>query len=210
MQDELLPLFPLQLVLLPRMVLPLHIFEERYKEMMSEVLTSGGEFGVLQATANGVVNTGCTATVEQVIRRYPDGRMDLLAVGRRRFEVFTLNDDRSFLRGTAQFFDDEDPVPADEQLRAKAALIYEAARKAAPSLELEELDMDDDQLSFQIARSIADLTVKQVLLSSKSENDRLRRIIETLPVELQRQQQSLHIREVAPKNGHGKHHVELE
>ncbi len=109
MQDGLLPLFPLQVVLLPGSPLPLHIFEDRYKEMIGEVLRDKLEFGVVLASEKGIVNTGCTATIDRVLKEYPDGRLDILARGRRRFEVLLLNDERSFLRGAVEFFDDDEP-----------------------------------------------------------------------------------------------------
>src|ERR1700726_1603725 len=115
MQDELLPLFPLQVVLFPRTSLPLHIFEERYKQMIGEVLRGKAEFGVVLAGEKGIVNTGCTASVEKVVKTYPDGRMDLITIGRRRFEIILLNDEKSYLRGAVEFFDDEgaQPIPPE-------------------------------------------------------------------------------------------------
>src|SRR5690349_24929038 len=111
MQQGLLPLFPLQVVLLPGSELPLHIFEDRYKEMIGEVLREKREFGVVLASEKGIVNTGCTATVDRVLREYPDGRMDILTRGRRRFEILLLNEERPFLRGAVEFFDDDEPDP---------------------------------------------------------------------------------------------------
>src|SRR5579871_3829993 len=96
MQSGLLPLFPLQVVLLPGGELPLHIFEDRYKEMIGEVIRDRLEFGVVLANDKGIVNTGCTATVEKILRQYSDGRMDILARGRRRFEIVMLNDERNY------------------------------------------------------------------------------------------------------------------
>ena len=87
MAPVLIPLFPLSLVLLPAMPLPLHIFEERYKQMMSEIIPKEGEFGVVLAKDEGTINIGCTASVRRVMRRYEDGRMDLLAIGQRRFRI---------------------------------------------------------------------------------------------------------------------------
>ena len=78
---EYLPLFPLDVVLFPEMVLPLHIFEERYKEMIAECLQDNSPFGVLYAHDDRVATIGCTAEVSQVIKQYPDGRLDLVAVG---------------------------------------------------------------------------------------------------------------------------------
>src|SRR5438046_6307691 len=111
MQQGLMPLFPLHVVLFPGEQLPLHIFEERYKEMIGEALREHTEFGVVLASEKGIVNTGCTATVDQVLREYPDGRMDILTRGRRRFEILLLNDERTFLRGAVEFFDDDEPEP---------------------------------------------------------------------------------------------------
>src|SRR4051812_35174839 len=101
--QEWLPLFPLQVVLLPEGELPLHIFEERYKEMIQEVIRDHIEFGVVLANEKGILNTGCTAIIEKVLGEYPDGRLDILTAGRRRFEILRLNDERSFLRGAVDF-----------------------------------------------------------------------------------------------------------
>src|SRR5215472_1993877 len=120
MQQGLLPLFPLQVVLLPGGELPLHIFEDRYKEMIGEILRDRQEFGVVLASEKGLVNTGCTATVDRVLRRYPDGRMDIVARGRRRFEILLLNDERSYLRGSVDFFDDEQATTASPEIRKRA------------------------------------------------------------------------------------------
>jgi len=84
MRDILLPLFPLELVLLPEEPLPLHIFEERYREMIGECLrakTSGfgrQDFGVVLAKGQAISNVGCSAQIVTVTRKYDDGRMDIL------------------------------------------------------------------------------------------------------------------------------------
>ena len=79
------------------------------------------EFGVVLANEKGIVNTGCTATIDKVLREYPDGRMDILTRGRRRFEILLLNDERSFLRGAVEFFDDdEDARPPRRSVQKRA------------------------------------------------------------------------------------------
>ena len=85
--SRLLPLFPLQLVVFPGSAVPLHIFEERYREMVGEAEAAGSEFGIVLAKDDGIVNTGCTVIVEDVLERYPDGRFDVLTRGQRRFEI---------------------------------------------------------------------------------------------------------------------------
>src|SRR5260370_2772357 len=137
MQPGLLPLFPLQVVLLPGTELPLHIFEDRYKEMIGEVLKEHHEFGVVLANEKGIVNTGCTATVDKVLREYPDGRMDILTRGRRRFEIVLLNDERSYLRGTVEFFDDDETEPAPPDIQKRAIDGYNELQALSSSSPLE-------------------------------------------------------------------------
>src|SRR5258708_6089435 len=81
MTTEHIPLFPLAVVLLPGMTLPLHIFEPRYKRMMKTVIDEETPFGVVLARENGIATVGCTATVRNVARTYPDGRMDIVTSG---------------------------------------------------------------------------------------------------------------------------------
>ena len=84
MPSRTIPLFPLHVVVFPRMPLPLHIFEERYKEMTGAAIRDNSEFGIVLAKAHGIVNAGCTVTVEKVLQMYADGRMDILTRGQRR------------------------------------------------------------------------------------------------------------------------------
>src|SRR5436305_9565323 len=77
MQQDLLPLFPLHMVLLPGAPAGLHIFEERYKEMIGEAVDRSTEFGIVLAHEKGLVNTGCSASIREVKQKYEDGRMDI-------------------------------------------------------------------------------------------------------------------------------------
>lgn len=101
----LIPLFPLNVVLLPGTQLPLHIFEERYKEMIGEAIRDESPFGVVLGIDRGVVNLGCTARIERVLEKTPDGQMDILTLGESRFEIATLLQDRSFLQAEVSFLD---------------------------------------------------------------------------------------------------------
>ncbi|PYT15632.1 MAG: ATP-dependent protease La domain-containing protein [Acidobacteria bacterium] len=204
MQPGMLPLFPLQVVLLPGSQLPLHIFEDRYKEMIGEVIRDQQEFGVVLANEKGIVNTGCTAIVDKVLRQYPDGRMDILAYGRRRFEIVLLNDERSYLRGSVEFFDDEEfePVPPDIQKRAIDG--YNQLQALSSSEPLESSETEGQQLSFRLAQPVPDLTFRQVLLATRSEAERLRQLADFFPTYLIRQRRIQHVKEVAPRNGYGR------
>ncbi len=201
-----LPLFPLQVVLLPDAELPLHIFEDRYKELIAEVLREKIEFGVVLANERGIVNTGCTATVERVLREYPDGRLDILTLGRRRFEIERVNEERAFLRGEVDYFDDDDTkdgAPPQDDSRARAIAGYNELRALTGDAPLAAAEAQDPQLSFRLARPIQDLGLRQALLTARSEAERLRQLAEFLPAFLIRQRRIERVKQVAPRNGHG-------
>jgi len=191
-------------VLLPDAELPLHIFEDRYKEMIAEVLRDKVEFGVVLANERGIVNTGCTATIERVLREYPDGRLDILTLGRRRFEIERVNEERAFLRGEVDYFDDDDveTLPEDES-RARAIAGYNELRSLTAESPLPSSETFDQQLSFRLARPIQDLGLRQALLTARSEAERLRQLAEFLPAFLIRQRRIERVKQVAPRNGHG-------
>ena len=128
--SRLLPLFPLQLVAFPGSAIPLHIFEERYKQMVGEAETSGTEFGIVLAKDNGIVNAGCTVVVEKVTERYPDGRFDVVARGQRRFSLISIDQEKDYLRGEVDYFDDDDWEAATPELRAKALAACRQVRAA--------------------------------------------------------------------------------
>jgi len=208
MRSDLLPLFPLQVVLLPGAELPLHIFEDRYKEMIREVTRDHTEFGVVLASEKGIVNTGCSATVDQVLRQYPDGRMDILTRGRRRFEIVLLNEERSFLRGSVDFFDDEDVEPPSLEIRQRAIEGFNQLQSLESNTPYDAIDALSSLLSFRLAEPVMDLNFRQLLLAMRSETERLRKLAEFFPVFLNRQRHIQHIKEVGPRNGHGHRRAE--
>ncbi|MEJ7606182.1 MAG: LON peptidase substrate-binding domain-containing protein [Bryobacteraceae bacterium] len=202
MPEALLPIFPLELVLLPGTSLPLHIFEDRYKEMIEEAMRDRTEFGVVQASEKGILNIGCTATVEEISNQYPDGRLDIITHGRRRFEINLLNQEKSYLRAAVSFFDDEDAESAPLDLKALAV----AGFRALQSNEDDSSDppgYDDPRLSFAVARLIPDLHFRQLMLAIRSETERLKRLAEYLPEYVVKVKRTAHAQAVAPKNGHG-------
>src|SRR6266567_8466394 len=110
--NTLLPLFPLDLVLLPGVPLPLHIFEPRYKEMIAECLDHQSVFGIIRTKEESLATIGCTAEIMNVLKKYPDGRMNILAEGKKRFEVLQVNQERAFLRADVFYLHDEDDPAA--------------------------------------------------------------------------------------------------
>lgn len=203
MPEPLLPLFPLGMVLLPGAPLPLHIFEDRYKEMIGEVVRDRTEFGVVQAGEKGILNIGCSAIVDQVVNRYPDGRLDVVAVGRRRFEITDLDQTRAFLQATVQFFDDELEPAVPPQLQVTAVAGANALLAVEGRNDEFLSDYSVPLLSFKVANHISDLPLRQTLLAMRSEAERLRQLNEFLPPYIARVKRTMHVRKVAPTNGHG-------
>lgn len=202
MSTELLPLFPLSLVLLPAMALPLHIFEERYKEMMSDIVPAGVEFGVVLAKEGGIVNIGCTARVERILRSYPDGRLDLIAVGQRRFQIESLDENKSYLRAEVEFFNDDDATEVPPELHEKAVAAYRLL--AENPADEEESGLDLVRVSFQLAQLITDLDKRQTVLALRSEVKRLEYLIRVIPEYLVQRERATRARKLAPLNGHPK------
>jgi Lon protease-like protein len=208
MPEGLLPLFPLEVVLLPRAPLPLHIFEERYKEMIGLCLDESREFGVVLARGNGVLRAGCTASIDRVVERYDDGRLDILCYGVSRFEIISIETDRSYFQADVRYFEDDDRRPArqaaireaDERRREFARLVNE---------EPSSVDLEDPQLSFLLAQISPDLNFRQMLLQLRSEADRMDRVAEHLASLIERQKTREVMGKVARANGHGKHLPEI-
>ena len=176
--SSLLPIFPLELVLLPGVPLPLHIFEPRYKEMIAECLEQKKPFGVVRASSDGVADIGCTAEIMSVTKKYDDGRMDILTRGVERFEVIHVNEDRSFLQAEISVVQDEDEAgkPAAQMVTQAVRLHAEIAKLAGA--ELSGPDQHAGNLSFLLAGSLPlDLDFKQSLLSTLSEAKRLEAVV---------------------------------
>ena len=205
MSTQVIPLFPLSLVLLPGMPLPLHIFEERYKEMMSDVIPVEGEFGVVLAKDDGIVNIGCTATVVNVVRKYPDGRLDVVAAGQRRFRIQSLQGEKSYLRAEVEYFDDEDVKEVSPDLRRKAgAALRQLAEVEPPQVPLEKIEAAA-RLSFQMGQLVSDLDKRQTILSLRSEVERLEYLVKIVPEHITQRKYMALAKRVGPQNGHAKH-----
>ena len=205
MPEPLLPLFPLGVVLFPRTNLPLHIFEDRYKIMIGQAIDDGSEFGVVWARDKGIMNTGCTALVRDVAKKYDDGRMDILTVGRRRFELIELDNELDYTRGLVEYFDDDDPLEIVRREYIERAIRgYYSCRALAGGEDLPEPDLNDPKLSFQLAQAIQEPEFRQIMLMLRSEADRLKRLAEFFPVYLHKEKRAEFIRDIAPRNGYAK------
>jgi Lon protease-like protein len=171
------PLFPLGLVLLPGEVVPLHIFEERYKLMIGECLDEEREFGIVWVADDGVKETGCAARVTQLLERTDDGRMNILVQGTTPFRLQRRIEDLPYPAGDIELLDEqEDDVAvdgiADSAARDRYAEIVERVTDSRPSDEdLTELDAYGMAATLEFG-----LEAKQDLLELRSEQERLQRL----------------------------------
>lgn len=183
MERQIIPLFPLDVVLFPQMPLPLHIFEPRYREMIGECLEKQHPFGVLFAGEGRLHSVGCTADIVEVLKQYDDGRMDILTRGSRRFLVEAYSEERTFLQGKVRFLEEAAPGPDDKDagLRQKAVRFLKnillAVSREAEAGQLEKLDAA--QLSYLIAASGGfNAGEKQSFLEINDPRERLSRQLE--------------------------------
>ena len=174
-----LGLFPLPLVLLPTEQVPLHIFEDRYKELIGECLEDEEEFGLVYADDDGIREIGTRAGVIHVLTRFEDGRMNVVVEGRERFRLVELTEGRSFQTAEVDALDDaHDPAESDTVERARA--LFGRLRELTGS-EVEVPESETPQLSYALAARVELAPeLKLELLAEVSERVRLERVCELL------------------------------
>jgi Lon protease-like protein len=204
---ERFPLFPLGIVLLPSEVVPLHIFEERYKLMIGECLESDGEFGIVWLSDDGLREVGCTARITQVLAELEDGRLNILVAGGRAFRLMRRIDDMPYPAGDVQMLDEAEPAEAEDDDAAAAELAAEARERYADLVEHvtdERPSADDleDLDAYGMAATIEfDAGSKQDLLELRSERERLARVRDLFVSTMKRISESEKAGELAKSNG---------
>ncbi len=209
-----MPLFPLDLVLLPGAALPLHIFEPRYREMIGECLAQKREFGVVRvetlAEAGGqiqikeqrVADVGCTAQIVSVPKTYDDGRLDILTRGMQRFEILSVDTSRAFLQADVVYLPDESTSLAVDDM-TKAITLHAEILTLAGTRPESSATIEEGLLSFHLASSLPlDLDFKQRLLETSSENARIQALISFFESVLPNLRRATHARKKAGGNGH--------
>ena len=201
-----IPIFPLDLVLFPGIPLPLHIFEERYKLMVQECLEHRSEFGVVMTREDGVAAVGCTAAIVQVVKRYPDGRMDILAVGRAPFQMNDVFDEKPYLEATVEYLEEEallEPPAPSGQLLSLYEQCYAIIHGRAPQLDGAPPGVP---ITFLIASELPlELEYKQELLETRSEAERQENLREKMEKWLPTLEKLDRLKRRAGGNGHGPH-----
>jgi ATP-dependent Lon protease len=204
MRPERIPLFPLNVVLLPGAELPLHIFEPRYRDMVKNCLEEKSEFGMLLSLPKGVARVGCTAEIKAVVQRYEDGRMDILTAGRAPFRVVELFTKDPLLEGHVDYLDDRE-TPANPRIQRELVELFEACHTLIFDDYPKSLEgVSTEELSYLVAATLPmDLLWKQQILELRSEADRQERLVAYLREWAPHLQKSEALRQRARGNGHG-------
>ena len=193
-------LFPLNLVLVPGEQAPLHIFEPRYRELISECLDFGNDFGLLLEDDEGMREVGTRCKVVEVIDRFPDGRLNVVVEATERFQLLEVTDGRTFRTAEIETLPDESDTPLEDEV--EEVLAAYARVVAAAEAELEDLDLDADSVAYQIAARIDFGTeVKQGLLELRSERERVIKLAPMLNQAAEAVEREREIRTRAAGNG---------
>jgi len=179
------PLFPLQLVVLPSEVVPLHIFEERFKTMIGECIANDGEFGVVWLADDGLHEIGCACHIERVLETLEDGRMNILTRGTRPFRVVERQSHLPYPAGVIEFLDDAVET-LDVELRQQAQAVYADLVHKATDKQPEEEQLLEMSAYDMAATVDFGLDAKQSLLDLRSENARLRQVTRLFRAALKR------------------------
>ena len=203
-----IPLFPLGLVLLPDMRLPLHIFEERYKQMISECLADHRPFGIVLFDGQSIHTVGCMARIDAVIKRYEDGRLDIMALGAERFVIRELVEERAYMEARVFFFDDAEKVSPDDNLEE----VVETAMNLLKEVDGIDIGFDPSDLGGrispkQLSFAIASLegfapAERQGILEMTSPSERLKKCLQALSRIVARNRLTREIQKMIGGNGH--------
>ena len=204
-EENVIGLFPLQLVVVPGEVVPLHIFEERYKRLVGET-REGGEFGIVLADEDSLRECGCTVRVAEVLEEHDDGRLNILVEGRRRFRLVEVREpedpEAEYLSGLVEYYEDAEPG-APEALRNG---VLEVFRKMLVLMDVEtpRPPVGEGPLSFRVAAAVDfGAPLKQELLESLSEEQRLETLLLVMDTLLPRLELHKEREEAIRGNGKG-------
>ena len=194
------PLFPLGLVLLPGELVPLHIFEERYKQMIGECLDQEREFGILWLADDELKDVGCAARITRVLEQFDDGRMNILVEGTTPFRLERRIGDLDYPAGDVELLDDEPGADdaALERTRTTYADLVEEVTDSRP-----EAEALSGLSAYGMAATVdINPAAKQALLELRSEPARLEQLEGLFAEALRRIRTATRVAEQASGNGH--------
>jgi Lon protease-like protein len=199
------------MVLLPKMRVPLHIFEERYREMVDQCLENNQPFGIVYYNGSNFRSAGCSAGIIKLIKRYDDGRKDILIEGKKRFYLESIDDSGLYLKSTVRYFDDcgtENAEHEAQRLKDEAIdLFSRLAELNNKSLDREFLQsMDPGEFSFLLSASdLFNVEERQESLESSSTANRIQNLITSAKRSIRRSEANQKLLEILGDNSDIRH-----
>ncbi len=206
-ETDRIPLFPLGIVVLPGMAAPLHIFEERYKQMIARCRKNEEDFGVIYYDGSNMAAAGCTVRITKIAKEYGDGRLDIITLGQRRFEVEKLHDQKAYFEATITYFDDE--FEADNERIAELAQELKTLLKKL--FKMHSQNPDFRRIELLDARSLSFLTAfhdafspqeKQRFLETRYLGERLEKGVRVIQKIIERVKINKDINKIIHNNGY--------
>jgi ATP-dependent Lon protease len=220
-----LPLFPLPVVLFPGVPLPLHIFEPRYRQMLTDIRVSNNLFGLVyfdSSTSDDDIpragQIGCVAEVNET-QSFPDGRSNILTIGIIRFQIesYVERGDPYLVAKVSYLEDNEEDPAAQADSAHEVAETFSRIAQAVRTLNDERANLPDisdtepQRLSFLVAAAMEiEVDVKQELLELRSTSERLDRLRSMLNRAVKGYEERARIHELAKGNGHSGRKIDLE
>ncbi|PKL75422.1 MAG: hypothetical protein CVV27_15445 [Candidatus Melainabacteria bacterium HGW-Melainabacteria-1] len=173
-----IPIFPLNIVVLPGEPVPLHIFEPRYKQLLTDCAPLPGErsyqpFGITFSKKNMLNEIGCTVLVDEILHKYPDGELDIMTYGQQRFRLLETYREQSYLTGLVEWLVEPEEM-IEEAARADVLALYEQFLEVV-EVHDQTLDTRSTSLSYEIAYRVnLEKVPKLQLLETSGENERLK------------------------------------
>jgi Lon protease-like protein len=203
MSDREIGLFPLGAVLVPGELMPLHIFEERYKRLIGDCELHGQEFALLYADDEGARELGCTAELVEVTERFADGRLNIVVRGNEVVRVLELTRGRSYITGRVE------PAPDDEDAGDEAAAAVDLYRRVAEVTGNDAdpaVSTDDPVVSYAIAARVEFPAAEKIrIIEERTERRRLTVIIELLGRAIENLEIAAEVKQRAQTNGKVSH-----
>jgi len=207
METHRIPLFPLGVVLLPEMLMPLHIFEERYKRMIADCLDEKQPFGIVFFDGRTIRPVGCLASITEVLKRYDDGRMDIMTRGGERFVIRELIEERAYMEARVVFFDDGGEENGTDLEAVVASALNLLKEMVDVDLGFDPSDLGGRIDPKQLAYAIAALdgftpSERQGFLEMTSPSERLGKCVQALSRLVVRNRLTKEIQQMIGGNGH--------
>jgi ATP-dependent Lon protease len=205
MNPARIPLFPLDIVLFHGQAVPLHIFEPRYQQMTRHCIDTQSPFGIVYLSGVNLAQTGCSAMIVKILKKYEDGRSDILTAGQNAFRLVRTYDDKPYTEADVEYLE-EDFIGVDSAISSRLEQLCNQCHQIlygedAPRFETE----GGISLAYHVASELpVDVAIRQALLETRSESVRQEQLVAHLSEWYPQLQKREHVRGKAAGNGNAK------